>query len=887
MSIKKIWTGFLCAAVLLMAMVVSPGTVKAAGNAADANELKVGAAIRDITPTEENGMLPMTTGLARQTLVGVIDPLHVRVIAMNDGEKTALMVVWETGDSPAPTEFVDDLAKETGVDREAIFYCATHSHAVPDAINMSTTDPWMVYAHDQMIAAAKEAIANMEPATVGIGYTNSYINVNRNRTYYITDGTTRRTQGYNPEGLSDKTLALIRFDSKESGEPVAFIVNYAVHGVVMYANHYIVNEDGTYGVGVSADLPGYVSTCLENSYDGSVALWISGAAGDQNPIIGNEYFVADPETGSQKAKTFSRSAVEILEFLGSVQYADVLQANKQITETSSDVEISYGYAEEYIPGYAEDSEDFRASLHKLQFGDIALLGSSGELFCEYGLTLKEESSVENTLVVNHAATYNDEYRTYMCTDTDLEIGQGQGVKKVFAAGYLSDTLVDLMQELEGTAPAEGKTAADYYSAGDTLKNKEGNYEAALEQFVLGAAMEVTDESKEAVANCLVQIGECCVRLQKGPNGETGEALRDYVLDCWERAGELGNGTGYFDLALSHIGLEVPGAGFADCLGLANDAADQKKGFDYLQKALELKNGKAMRYIGICYENGYGVEQSYEKAYECYTSTGGAQLYIARYQLFGIGGAEQDMESAIASLKQKAESMSGGNRTETQTARLILAELYYTGSYSETLYDGSVATATVDELDKETALLYLGYHQDEHGLSDEEVDAIVAGFDVKILQGEIAELKSQISDLENTTSSQASRLQDSVQTIAALQIKTAELEKKTQELEAAEQELANVQFTVQSVTLKKATPKSKQITVSWTKISGADGYEISYSLKASFKSAKKVTVGSSKAKTTIKKLTKGKKYYVRVRAYKNVNGTKIYTQYSARTSARVK
>ena len=102
---------------------------------------------------------------------------------------------------------------------------------------------------------------------------------------------------------------------------------------------------------------------------------------------------------------------------------------------------------------------------------------------------------------------------------------------------------------------QGKTAADYYEKGNTLKNIDQNYEAALEQFVLGASQEATDENKEAVANCLVQIGECCVRLGKGPNGETQDALREYVLGCWEKAGELGNGTGYFDLALSHIGLE--------------------------------------------------------------------------------------------------------------------------------------------------------------------------------------------------------------------------------------------------------------------------------------------------------------------------------------------
>lgn len=75
----------------------------------------------------------------------------------------------------------------------------------------------------------------------------------------------------------------------------------------------------------------------------------------------------------------------------------------------------------------------------------------------------------------------------------------------------------------------------------------------------------------------------------------------------------------------------------------------------MQKALELNNGKALRYIGICYENGYGVEQNYAKAYECYSNTRGADLYIARYKLFGIGGVEQDIESAIAGLTKKQKA----------------------------------------------------------------------------------------------------------------------------------------------------------------------------------------------------------------------------------------
>ena len=89
MSIKKVVIKMICTMCLLMAVIVCPRVAEAAETS-----LQVGAAVRDITPTKENGMLPISTGLARQNLVDVIDPLHVRVIAVNDGQKTALMI-WQ------------------------------------------------------------------------------------------------------------------------------------------------------------------------------------------------------------------------------------------------------------------------------------------------------------------------------------------------------------------------------------------------------------------------------------------------------------------------------------------------------------------------------------------------------------------------------------------------------------------------------------------------------------------------------------------------------------------------------------------------------------------------------------------------------------------------
>ena len=92
----------------------------------------------------------------------------------------------------------------------------------------------------------------------------------------------------------------------------------------------------------------------------------------------------------------------------------------------------------------------------------------------------------------------------------------------------------------------------------------------------------------------------------------------------------------------------------------------------------------------------------------------------------------------------------------------------------------------------------------------------------------------------------------------------------------------------TVTLSMVTAGTKQATVAWKTVTGASGYQVQYSTSSKFKSAKTATVkkGSSK-KTTIKKLTKGKKYYFKVRAYKTVNGKKVYGAWSSVKSVKVK
>ena len=80
--------------------------------------------------------------------------------------------------------------------------------------------------------------------------------------------------------------------------------------------------------------------------------------------------------------------------------------------------------------------------------------------------------------------------------------------------------------------------------------------------------------------------------------------------------------------------------------------------------------------------------------------------------------------------------------------------------------------------------------------------------------------------------------------------------------------------VQGVYLKKGS--KKKVKISWTKVSDAKGYQVKWATNKSFKKAKKKF--TSKSTITIKKLNKNK-YFVKVRAYKIVNGNKVYGKWS--------
>ena len=255
---------------------------------AQAGSLRAGAFTVDITPAPDAALPLSGYGSRTEGFKGIHDNLHVRAIVLDDGSTAAALVACEViGISAALWEKVAGrVAAETKIPRDNVMLASVHTHAAP-AIG-TYNEPaegeaarkraeYVQRLEDAVLTAVRRAQASLEPARVGFGTGKANVNTNRR----ARDGSGGWMLGNNPDDVSDKTVAVIKFETL-SGQPLAILSNYAVHGTVLGAGN----------LQISADLPGATSRLVETHYsDRVVSPWTSGAAGDQDPIyrVGTDF----------------------------------------------------------------------------------------------------------------------------------------------------------------------------------------------------------------------------------------------------------------------------------------------------------------------------------------------------------------------------------------------------------------------------------------------------------------------------------------------------------------------------------------------------------------------------------------------------------------------
>lgn len=87
--------------------------------------------------------------------------------------------------------------------------------------------------------------------------------------------------------------------------------------------------------------------------------------------------------------------------------------------------------------------------------------------------------------------------------------------------------------------------------------------------------------------------------------------------------------------------------------------------------------------------------------------------------------------------------------------------------------------------------------------------------------------------------------------------------------------------------KLSSPGKGKLKVNYTKQTNITGYQITYSTNNDFKNKSSKLYKTTKLSKTISGLSSGKTYYVKVRTYKTVNGTRYYSGYSSVMYIKVK
>jgi hypothetical protein len=399
---------------------------------ARAATFKVGFAQCDITPTKPT---PMWGYGARHNALskGVRDPLAARAIVIDVGSEKLAIVGMDLGRGPRE-DMMDRIRKavKSGSGVGLVMIAGSHTHHGPvielrdkPGEGKGVYDDAVAYVTElegELIDVIQEAAGKAQDARIGWG--SAKVDMNRNRHTKIEPKPT------------DPELSVLRFDNLE-GKPIAMLVNFAAHPTMLNA------EDLRF----SSEYPGQMVSEIAR-VSGAPCVFMQGSAGDLS---------VKPTPQTNKIETFGKALA-----------AEALAISKNIKTSVPENPSLQGMDEDFS---FQTRLDFRnpvlAPLFKIAFfpelaqacldndihdnkihphlttvlvnGELALVGGSGEFFCEHSNRLKARSRAKKTLFFGYC---NGHHMYFPTVEGAAEGGYGADAKVSWVALGAGEMMMD-------------------------------------------------------------------------------------------------------------------------------------------------------------------------------------------------------------------------------------------------------------------------------------------------------------------------------------------------------------------------------------------------------------------------------------------------------------
>lgn len=451
-----------------------------------ASDLLVGSAEIDITPPLGASLCGYFTDRRAD---GILDPLHAHAVVFRVGDEAIALVSCDLiFPSREMTQGVREIVEATTcVPGANVLVHATHTHTGPLMDRKFLPDeegrskrlfPGDANRHyldllPELVASAVQVAANDMRPSEGLGWAiGTEEQIAFNRRHHMKGGFVRTNPGrlhpdiIEPAAPADPSVLVL---STASGAPI--LVNFAVH------------QDITGGCKVSADMPAHMKHFLRGALGDAVRpIFFNGCCGDINHID------VSKETGDGYEHSILMGQVlagEVLKTLPWIEHgpADTVGTASRVIdipmrkvepgelEAAEKLLAEAGDVTEWpADTEAADEEGFRlleilwahgtvllaktkaefepAEIQALRIGDVGIVGLPGEIFCEHGLRVKEESPFAVTMVTE----LSNEWHGYIPTRKAFDEGgyevQHRSARLCEEAGdMMVDTAVELLNEL--------------------------------------------------------------------------------------------------------------------------------------------------------------------------------------------------------------------------------------------------------------------------------------------------------------------------------------------------------------------------------------------------------------------------------------------------------
>lgn len=381
---------------------------------AESPDFQVGEGVVDTTP-------PLGVELAGfhrppnnpRLITGIRQPTAARALVIACGRVRVALVALDILD--VSYEFTvrvqKAVAETTGIPAECVHVCATHTHSMP-AFQFShqwgaVPAEYMADVERKVVQAVRLAVEDLAPAELVVGKSRAQgANFNRTTKVFKTDAEFTR-DSTDEERWLDTMVHVLRFDRAKGKRPILWY-HFSCHPVCF--------RDTLAG----PDWPGLVYTALRER-EGLQPAYLQGHAGDVNPgdgklWIGQAEPTAEAVTAAVREALAKAQSVKVqplrlenLRFLMPLdmalfrQWLEAYRRDPKACQKGPWVDASFAAAW-YQSASQQDLQQTHLpiTLTAVRIGSLGMLLHPAELYSYYGLAIRRDSPLPDTLVVGYA-----------------------------------------------------------------------------------------------------------------------------------------------------------------------------------------------------------------------------------------------------------------------------------------------------------------------------------------------------------------------------------------------------------------------------------------------------------------------------------------------------